>query len=58
MFSFFLNTELSESYIFFGGYEENKIKDIEWMELDKDKLDHWNVYFRKLFLKNDRGIDI
>ena len=45
MFSFFLNTELSESYIFFGGYEENKIKDIEWMELDKDKLDHWNVYF-------------
>lgn len=34
MFSFYLNVESKESYIYFGGYEENVIKDIKWMDMD------------------------
>lgn len=57
MFSFFLNRENKESYIYFGGYEES-YGEFEWMPMDQDKLNHWNVYFKWVFLKGERGIDV
>ena len=58
MFSTFLNIETKESYIYFGGYEENMINDVTWMDMDQEKLNHWNVYFDWIFLKGERGISI
>ena len=59
IFVFSLKLENEESFLYFGGYDSSKIDDKSWMNLDGKKLDHWNVYFEKIFFdEKDKGIKI
>ena len=50
MFSFFLNIETKDSYIYFGSYEESILKDPYWVDLTKDAK-HWSIEVKYVFLK-------
>ena len=52
MFSFYLNVQSKDSYIFFGGYEEDKIPNLLWVDLKGSNPKHWNVVFRNCFVKD------
>ena len=57
MFSFYLNTEGKDSYIYFGGYEETILKDPFWIELTED-TSHWAMKVEYVFQKGEKGIDL
>ena len=45
-----MNIKSRESYIYFGGYEENKVENLVWMDVDGS---HWNVFFENIFIEGE-----